>query len=314
MSIEYYNRKNDFVYFKRKFRKLKTDKLEILKMITIICGEPGNGKTALMTYFAVQKMTEEGYDYWTSSCNRINELYTGGFNNLRYLPQFHTVYSDYVIKNEWLNVQSYYCDGFKVGLPNPFFDTMFFAPYSQIFLDEAQKYYDSRMSKYIRECVYRFYQLHRHNHLDIYMTCQRLGNIDLNIRDIARRIIYVEKLDITKDDFGRIIKLQWHTVEFSCLKYAEAYLDNNNKSVEFDKKTYEYEGNIFDYYGSYSNEPVFYDGNYERNYDSRLEDNYGVSVEDFSKFNAEHMYYAPKGYWKNDKEDKNILKERGYEV
>lgn len=283
-------------------------------MITIICGEPGNGKTALMTYFAIQKMTNEGWNLWTNSCKRIQELYAGGFKNLRYLPQKHTVYSDYVIRNKWFNIQSYYCNGFNVALPNPFFETMFFAPYSQIFLDEAQKYYDSRMSKYIRECVYRFYQLHRHNHLDIYMTCQRLGNIDLNIRDISRRIIYVEKLDIEKDEFGRIVKMKWHTIEFTCLKFAEAFLDNDNKSVQHEKKDYEYTGNIFDFYSSYSNEACFYDGNYESNYDCLIEREYGSNVEDFIKYNEEHMYYAPKGYWKNDKEDSKILKERGISV
>ena len=282
-------------------------------MITIICGEPGNGKTALMTYFAVNKMMSEGYELWRKSCDTINKLYTGGFLSLRYLPQHHTVYSDYVIKNSFLGVQSYYCDGYKIALPNPFFDTMFFAPYSQIFLDEAQKYYDSRMSKYIRECVYRFYQLHRHNHLDVYMTCQRLGNIDLNIRDISRKIIYVEKLDITQDDYGRIIKMRWHTIEFDCLKFAEAYLDNNNKSVTHEKKEYAFDGNIFNYYDSYSNEACFYDGNYKVPYDCLVEDNYDDCIEDFIRYNENHMYYAPEGYWKGDaKTDKELLKKRGY--
>ena len=128
-------------------------------MITIICGEPGHGKTALMTYFAIQKMLYEGFEYYYNSTRRIDKLKAGGFTSLDLPKQRHTVYADYVIKSQFPASQSYYVDGFNIALPNPFFDTTFFFPYSQIFLDEAQKYYDSRMSKYLRECVYRFYQL-----------------------------------------------------------------------------------------------------------------------------------------------------------
>ena len=133
-------------------------------MITIICGEPGRGKTALMTYFAVQKMVDEGFTLWWQSCREIDTLKKGGFSALASLPQRHTVYADYLIKNKYMQYQSYYTSGFNIALPNPFFQTTFFAPFSQIFLDEAQKYYDSRMSRYLRECVYRFYQLHRPPH------------------------------------------------------------------------------------------------------------------------------------------------------
>ena len=41
------------------------------------------------------------------------------------------------------------------------------------------------------------------------MTCQRLGNIDLNIRDIAERIIYVNNLTTKTDALNRIIECKW---------------------------------------------------------------------------------------------------------
>ncbi len=281
-------------------------------MITIICGEPGRGKTALMTYFAFIEMVQNGFENYWNSCRRIDILVQGGFSKLKYLPNRHTVYADYIIKNRFPSIQSYYVDGFKIALPNPFFDTAFFAPYSKIFLDEAQKYYDSRMSKYIRECVYRFYQLHRHNHLDIYMTCQRLGNIDLNIRDISERIIYVESLELKKDSYGQIIKMTWTVSEFNSLKEAESYIDTSKTSDKSKQKTYEYAGNIFNLYNSYGNEPAFYDGNYERQYDCYTEEEYIETVDSYMVYNQNHMYYAPVGYWKNEKRDEKILKERGY--
>lgn len=283
-------------------------------MITIICGEPGRGKTALMTYFAVQKMVDEGFTLWWQSCREIDNLKKGGFSALVSLPQRHTVYADYLIKNRYMQAQSYYTSGFNIALPNPFFQTTFFAPFSQIFLDEAQKYYDSRMCRYLRECVYRFYQLHRHNHLDVYMTCQRLGNIDLNIRDIAERIIYVNNITTKTDALNRIIECKWNVVEFNSLKDAEAYIDNNNKSVACKSQTYTFNGNIFDYYNSYGNTPVFYDGNYNRTYDCMLETPYADTVESYMAYNCNHMYYAPVGFWKNEKRDSEILKQYKREV
>lgn len=280
-------------------------------MITIICGEPGQGKTALMSYFAYQKMVFEGYASWFESCRKIDLLIKGGFTNLKYLPQRHTVYTDYSLSGGFSGVKSYFVDGFSIALPNPFFKTAFFAPYSHIYLDEAQKYYDSRMSKYLRECVYRFYQLHRHNHLNITMTCQRLGNIDLNIRQIAGKIILVEKLDITKDAWGYIRNMSWTVKEFDSLSSAEAYIEHGTISKTMITNKYEFAGDIFQYYNSYGNEPAFYDGNYNRSYDCYTDEGYVATVESYMEYNHNHMYVAPTGYWKNETKDKEILKKVG---
>ena len=277
-------------------------------MITIIFGDPGDGKTALMTHFAYIRMVQEGYDYWWKSCQRIDLLKRGGFSRLEYLPQQHTVYADYVIKNGWGTDQSYYVNGFSIALPNPFFQTTFFAPYSQIFLDEAQKYYDSRMSKYLRECVYRFYQLHRHNHLDVFMTCQRLGNIDLNIRQISGRFILCKGCKTKEDEYGRIESVKIKYVEFDSMSDAEAYYENGKTNVKCEEKHLDIDYNVFELYDSYGNEPVFYDGNYNRKFDCYTEEGYVDTVESYMLYNKSHMYYAPVGYWKNEKRDAEILK------
>lgn len=280
-------------------------------MITIIIGEPGKGKTALMTYFAYTKMCDEGYSLWWKSCQRINKLKAGGFSTLEYLPQRHTVYADYSIGKKFMRNKSYYVDGFSIGLTNPFFDTAFFSPYAQIFLDEAQKYYDSRMSKYLRDYVYRFYQLHRHNHMDVTMTCQRLDNIDINIRQIAGNIILVEDLQVEKDDFDRICKMTWKTKEFDSLASADSFLTTTGKNAKYTEKTYTFDGCIFDYYNSYGNEPAFYDGNYNRKYDCYTEDGYVDTIDSYMEYNQKHMYVAPTGYWKNEKMDNLKLKMKG---
>lgn len=280
-------------------------------MITIIIGEPGQGKTALMSYFAYQKMVFEGLANWLESCKKIESLKQGGFNHLTYLAQRHTVYTDYELTSGFIGLRSYYVDGFSIALPNPFFKTAFLAPYSHVFLDEAQKYYDSRMSKYLRECVYRFYQLHRHNHLNITMTCQRLGNIDLNIRQIAGKIILVEDLKLTKDDWGYIRKMEWTTKEFNSLSSAESFIEHGTICKTMQTIKYEFNGDIFQYYNSYGNEPAFYDGNYNRSYDCYTEEGYSCTVDSYMKYNHNHMYVAPTGYWKNEKRDAEIIKSLG---
>ena len=279
-------------------------------MITIIFGDPGDGKTALMTMIAMSKMIEEGYDYWWQSARRIDLLKAGGFFNLEYLPQRHTVYSDYEIKSKYPKVESYYTDGYKIALPNPFFETMFFAPYSQIFLDEAQKYYDSRMSKFLRDCVYRFYQLHRQNHLDIYMTCQRLSNIDINIRQIAGRYILCKGCKVEKDSYDRIIKMEIKYFEFSNMGDAEKYYTEGKCSEKVKEKIFRYDSDIFQNYNSYANEPAFYAGNYYKSYDCYTEEGYVDTVESYMAFNHNHMYYAPVGYFKNEKRDAEMLKQQ----
>lgn len=277
-------------------------------MITIICGDPGAGKTALATKFGIEEMVYDGFSRWWESCHRIEKLRAGGFHQLKPLPQKHTVYADYNMKSKFPKADSYYVDGYKLSLANPFFETAFIPPFSTIILDEAQKYYDSRMSKYLRSCVYRFYQLHRHNHLNIIMTCQRLGNIDLNIRQIAGKIIFVEELKIKENEWGYITKMEWKVKEFSSLSSAESYIDNGNLTKNVVEKTYTFDGDIFQYYDSYTNEPAFYDGNYYRAYDCYSDDGYEYTVESFMAYNDNHLYVAPMGFWKNEKRDAEILK------
>ena len=185
-------------------------------MITIICGIPGAGKTCKLTHFIVQRMLDHGLEDYLNLKREINQLSKGGFSNLELPPERHLCYADYTVRVN-NRLKAYYIDGFQLALPNPYFETANIPPYSTIFLDEAQKYYDSRMSKYIREEVYRWFQFHRHNDYNIYMACQRLGNIDLNIRGIAERFIVVDNLVVKEDNYGRVVKLKWTSREFfSC--------------------------------------------------------------------------------------------------
>lgn len=277
--------------------------------ITMICGKPRKGKTALETYLLVQKMISDSHEDYVCAKREIVELKNGGYVKLAPPPQKHLCYSDYLVKVN-SRLQAFYIDGFKLGLPNPFFETTFIPPYSTIFLDEAQRYYNSRMSKWLREEVYGWFQLHGQNHYNIYLACQRVANIDLNIRALADRIIIIEDLKLKKDKYGRVCGLTWFTREFNSAETAEEYqLACEKKEISSlgTSETYKTDFPIFNFYDSFSNKPVFFDGQENRPFDYYKEDGYEFTLESFIKYNNNHFYSAPQGYWKNSDYDKKII-------
>ncbi len=282
-------------------------------MITIITGVPGSGKTAHLCYLLVQRMIEYGFEDYSNCVREIRKLNNGGFNCLNPPPFRHTCYSDFKVRVN-SRYQNYYIDGFKIGLPNPFFETMFIPPYSNIFLDEAQRYYNSRMSKYLREEVYGFYQLHRHNHYNIFMACQRLGNIDVNIRSIAEKILVIDSIDIKENDWGMPVNITWNLREFISCDTAESYMlaRERKENVDIGKQIIiSTDYCIFDFYNSHAMQPAFFEYNYDREFDYYTEHGYEFTKQGFADFNNTHYYIAPKGYWKNTDYDKQVLKNMG---
>lgn len=282
-------------------------------MVTIICGYPRAGKSAEATRMVVEKILNDSFEDYSNCKREILQLKAGGFTNLELPPQRHLCFTDYRVKIN-KRLQTYYVDGFKIGLPNPFFETTLFPPYSTIFLDEAQRYYDSRMSKYLRPEVYNWFQLHGQNHYNVVLVCQRLANIDVNIRALAERIIVVEKLDFKHDKFGRITKMTWTEREFSSPDTAESYQLAKEKS-EICKLGKEVVNStnlpIFNYYDSFGNRPAFYEGQYHKGFDYYTEQGYQFTLESFVEYNNNHYYTAPAGYWKNPEQDKKILAKYG---
>ena len=108
----------------------------------MICGVPGADKSSYMAYLAVQAMLDGGINY--RECKReLIQLNTSG-SQYEPPPQRHCVYSDNSI-HYGKRLRTYFLDGFFIGLSNPFFTSIFIPPFSSIFLDEAQRYYDSQV-------------------------------------------------------------------------------------------------------------------------------------------------------------------------
>lgn len=284
--------------------------------ITIIVGKPGAGKTVFATNILVNKMFDS-FDDLCALKYEVRRLKSGGFNYIQEQPlQRHLCYSDFAVRvND--KFQSYYINGFNIALPNPYFETTFIPPYSTIFLDEAQRYYDSRNMKGLRSEVYNFYQLHRQNHYNIYLICQRLANIDLNIRCLADKIIVIDELKLKYDDYGRINEFKWLTREFESPNTAEEYCLQKDKS-EFSnlgkKVTVTSDLPLFSYYNSFANKPAFFNGNNYKKFDYLLEPSYDYTVESFNEYNENHLYSAPAGYWKSAEYDKQVAKKNNEKI
>lgn len=267
-------------------------------MITIIAGKPGSGKTALAAYFGGTRILEHGFEDYIALKRDLKVLKAGGFNMLELPPQKHLVFADFNLRLT-KRISAYYINGYEIGLTNPYFYTVLLVPHSTIILDESQKYWDSRFRT--REEVYRQFQLHRQDFLNFIMTCQRLANIDLNIRAIADLFIVVDKIDIQKNKYGQIIKIVWYTTQFESCDAAERYqLASDNENTHVGKKVkIETKYNVFAWYDSYANQPAFFKGKYQTAFDFTMEEKYSKTVEDFVKYNNTHTMFAPPKYYRS---------------
>lgn len=281
-------------------------------MITFICGIPGAGKTLLLTHLAVQAMLN-GVSNYRALKRETLQLNSGGFN-LDLPPQRHVVYTDYSVKAN-KRISSYSINGYDIALPNPYFTEITYVPaYAQIFLDEAQRYYDSRMSRYLRDDVYHWYQLHRHNGYNVYMACQRLGNIDLNLRSLGECFIVIDELEVKSNEWGIIDKIIWHVHKFRSCDVAERYMlarDSHEDINLGEKAQIIADYNVLKCYDNKSCKPAFYAGLETQNYKYYMNAGYVFTAESLAEYNQTHAFTAPVGYWKNTEYDKKILNKLG---
>ena len=281
-------------------------------MITIISGFPGAGKTLYLTNLIAEQIINKGLEDFLNLKKELKKMSNGGMDyNLP--PQHHLVFSDYPVKIN-RHLHSYDISGFEIGLPNPFFKTKVIPPYSTIFLDEAQRYYDSRFSKYLREDVYRWFQLHRHNDYNIFMSCQRLANIDVNIRAIAENCIVIDSVEFKKDTYGQVKKIVWKMRKFHSCDTAETYMLSREKGQKSDigeKLEVVSKIPITYFYNTKSCKPVFYNSKYYESFDYYFDEDYVFTLNSFIDFNNKHYFVAPTGYLKNAKNDEKILEKGG---
>lgn len=192
-------------------------------MITIIFGKPGAGKTAYLVSQMLRFLgnSRETYELLWNCRDRVISLDQRGFNYS--VPATPPVYTNFPVSahvgyNKWRS--SYYVDGFHLGL-----------------------------EKALPDWVSRFYEEHRHFGLDIYLDLQRLGLCDVNIRELAGRIVEVYDLEHQTDRLGNILASKFSLRCWDTLAAAERYIDNDSLT-NYVREEYIHQGNVFEAYTS----------------------------------------------------------------
>ncbi len=259
---------------------------------------PRVGKTALMTKLALDYMTgENAAKDIRMSCKEIKKFNDGGFRFT--YPKRHIVYSDYDIYTRNKTLFSYKTSGYNFGLPNKQYgDISLFPPCSRLFFDEAQKYWNSRESSKLSDFVSRAFEYHGHFKLSIYIAVQRVGLIDLNIRQLSPQIIEVVDLK-HKTDNGVILSSMWTCRVYDSVSEAEKSIAG--QSAKYKTKRFRFDGNIFKHYDSETFRYAFLKDRENDDFDYTPNGGYDYTVNAVKRFNAEHEYTVPYGFQKGEK-------------
>ena len=221
-------------------------------MITIIFGAPGSGKSSLSTYFLKTVYRREGKRRMEQSRELILRANAGRETPLT-VPSAPPIFSNYRVRfktgyEKWF--EPYFVNGYYLGLPNDKMPTQFIPPASAVFLGEAQRFFNSRSNARIPDWVSRFFEMHRHYRVDVWMDVQRPILIDANIRELCKRFIEVREMAHDRDDAGRIVKTVFRCREFDRWGAVEQYLSAG--AGGYRETEYVHDGNIFRSFDSYS--------------------------------------------------------------
>lgn len=269
-------------------------------MISIITGKPGAGKTLFAVFKMLEDTIKDGYDNYITSCKEIEELNKNGYKfnypkqkhvtyfngQARFSPQGYSVKSPYIL-NPW-----------ELGLPSQDRDVQLVFPFSKIYIDEAQRYYNSRLSYLFPDFVSRFFELHRHYGLDITLIAQRGGLIDLNIRELAEKLYYIEDLKLIKDSLGNMISATWIIREFTSNAELEKYVDGHKELGE--ERIYTCNENLFEFYNTRFYKFLFLNRVENRKFLDRLLNPFKHSPDICNMLSQVYSATAPEDFYKKE--------------
>ena len=267
-------------------------------MINIIFAPPRTGKTLYMTSVARHVAFDRRRN--RAMQNEILLKRASGFEKLQTIPQ-HCVSSnvDFCLREFGYRPRlSRRINPFRLGYSNLLVDVHFNIPYECIFIDEAQKYLNSRMSTYYPEWQSRWYEQHGHNNLDIYLATQRPMLIDVNIRELAQ-FTEIVKTQLFYNKFGKVcgFKMLLRHIENSGLfdKYMSS--GKTDKSC-YTEEIYEDYFDVSACYDHQSCKPKFYDGHMDEDFDYSPAIPYGDSIDGYIKYLEEMDDELPQGFYR----------------
>lgn len=267
-------------------------------MITIIFAPPRTGKTCFLTHMA----RETAFDRSRTRLMQAELLakQANGFNALQTIPT-HCVSANYDLtlrKFGYSERHNRRINPYRLGFANYEVQTHFNFPYETIFITEAQKYLNSRMSRFFPDWQSRWYEQHGHDNLDIWLDTQRPMLIDVNIRELAQ-FVEIMKLDIKYDDCGKPCKLTWYIRRIPHSSAFDKYMASgkaDGSCYTEDVVTANY--NVFDCYDSQSCKPKFYDGHLKSDIDYFVPQPTEATLDGYIQYLTELDDELPQGYYK----------------
>lgn len=236
-------------------------------MITEIFGQIGSGKSVFLTHilrdYAFDKDRNRQMRFAIAADNATSDIertipphcvsanYECTFHKFGYRPRVNRI-----IDPARLGV----ADGKSDVKPH------FNFPYEVIGIDEAQKWFSGKGSG-VAAWQIRWFEIHRHNHLDIFLATQRAINIDKNIRDLAQGI-HIKELKKYYDKYGKIVRLKWIVnviQEGNIDAYMNAPEDQKKKFCSKEVVTANYD--VFAQYNSYCFKSKFNEGHENEDFD-----------------------------------------------
>ena len=268
-------------------------------MITIIFAPPRTGKTCFLAHMA--NLT--AFDRTRNKAMK-NEIINKNINGFNLSIPRHCVSANFDIichKFGYSPRFSRKINPYRLGFSNPLVETHFNIPYESIFITEAQKYLNSRMSAYFPDWQSRWYEQHGHNNLDIWLDTQRPMLIDVNIRELAR-FIEIISLKLKHDKYKKVKQLTWtiRIIENSSL--FDRYMQSGKK----DKTCYTEEKivanyNVFDCYDSQNCKPKFYENHFNSDFDYAQSTPTEETIEGYKKYLLEHDDELPENFYQRRK-------------
>lgn len=235
------------------------------KVMTLIYGDPGAGKSALACACGLENMIYRGQAWKIKQAiNKINFLNVMNPGiNFQLPTQRHLVFATgFAIIDKCYTPnsnKSYDFDGWRVGLNDNLYPTIYFPMNSLRIFDEIQKYFPSQQDLPNGKLPIRVsneFQKSRHYGIYTIGTAQVGTDVNKKLRDISS-FIEVESLNFKYSKAGVILQSIWRIKYFQSHAQYSAYIDSHNNDEFAEKFILVFNGNIFKHYNSSSCEVEF---------------------------------------------------------
>lgn len=228
-------------------------------MITIIFGKPGAGKTSLMTHFMTDIYENEGDELLEKCRERILEQNATRLHPLP-LPEEVPLFSNFGVKfttGYRKEYSPYFFNPYYFGVENDDYPVQYLLPCGNYFIDEGQRYFNSRRSLSLRDHVSKAFELHRQFEINIFIGCQRPKLIDLNIRELTPRFLEALEMKNETTAYGGIVSSTWRLKEYTSTADVLEYLEKGEETGH-EIEPVVHVGNIFECFDSFEQGKRFY--------------------------------------------------------